>query len=55
MPKRLAMTYPGKNAVRTIGVMMFCIALFKPLVLFFDWIANTLFKFSTFLPYAKTI
>ncbi|WGE32984.1 hemolysin family protein [Actinobacillus genomosp. 1] len=44
MPKRLAMTYPEKIAVRTIGIMMFCIALFKPLVLFFDWIANTLFK-----------
>ncbi|WGE53293.1 hemolysin family protein [Actinobacillus equuli subsp. haemolyticus] len=44
MPKRIAMTYPEKVAVRTIGIMMFCIALFKPLVLFFDWIANTLFK-----------
>ncbi|WP_150539534.1 hemolysin family protein [Actinobacillus vicugnae] len=44
MPKRIAMTYPEKIAVRTIGVMTFCIALFKPLVLFFDWIANALFK-----------
>ncbi|SUT93303.1 hemolysin family protein [Actinobacillus lignieresii] len=44
MPKRIAMTYPEKVAVRTIGIMIFCIALFKPLVLFFDWIANTLFK-----------
>ncbi|WGE32344.1 hemolysin family protein [Actinobacillus genomosp. 2] len=44
MPKRIAMTYPEKVAVRTIGIMMFCIALFKPLVLFFDWIANSLFK-----------
>ena len=44
MPKRIAMTYPEKVAVRTIGIMSFCIVIFKPLVLFFDWIANSLFK-----------
>ena len=44
MPKRIAMTYPEKVAVRTIGIMSFCIVIFKPLVLFFDWISNSLFK-----------
>lgn len=44
MPKRIAMTYPEKIAVRTIGIMGFCIFLFKPLVLFFDFIANSLFN-----------
>lgn len=44
MPKRIAMTHPEKVAVRTIGIMTFFIFVFKPLVLFFDWIANSLFK-----------
>lgn len=44
MPKRLAMTHPEKIAVRTIGIMSFSIFLFKPLVMFFDLIANTMFR-----------
>lgn len=44
MPKRIAMTHPEKIAVRTIGVMTFSIFIFKPLVVFFDFIANLLFR-----------
>lgn len=50
MPKRIAMTHPEKTALRTVGIMNFCILLFKPLVWFFDSIANGifhLFKIST--------
>lgn len=44
MPKSIAMTYPEKVAVRTVDVMIIAIFLFKPLVIFFDFIANRLFK-----------
>lgn len=44
MPKRIAMTYPEQIAVRTVGIMSFCIVLFKPLVLLFDWAADLLFR-----------
>ena len=44
MPKRIAMTYPEKVSVRTIGIISFCIVIFKQLVLFVYWIANSLFK-----------
>lgn len=42
VPKRLAMIAPEKFALRVVGPMRFCIALFKPVVWFFtsisDWI-----------------
>lgn len=42
VPKRLAMIAPEKLALRVVGPMRFCIALFKPVVWFFttlsDWI-----------------
>lgn len=44
MPKRIAMTYPEQVAVRTIRIMSFAIVIFKPIVMFFDWIANSLFR-----------
>ncbi|OOF69680.1 hemolysin family protein [Rodentibacter caecimuris] len=50
MPKRIAMTHPEKMALRTVGIMNFSILIFKPLVWFFDSIANLifhLFKVST--------
>lgn len=41
LPKRLAMIAPEKLALRVVGPMRFCIALFKPVVWFFtslsDW------------------
>lgn len=44
MPKRLAMTNPEKIALSTVGIMSFCIFIFKPLVLIFDTIANGIFR-----------
>ncbi|AAU37180.1 MULTISPECIES: hemolysin family protein [Basfia] len=44
MPKRIAITYPEQVALRTVGVMSFCIVIFKPLVLLFDSVANGLFR-----------
>lgn len=44
MPKSIAMTYPEQVAVRTVGIMSVAIFLFKPLVIFFDFIASKLFK-----------
>lgn len=44
MPKSIAMTYPEQVAVRTVGIMGIAIFLFKPLVIFFDFIASKLFK-----------
>ncbi|MBN6709835.1 HlyC/CorC family transporter [Haemophilus haemoglobinophilus] len=44
MPKRLAMTNPEKVALSTVGIMSFCIFIFKPLVLIFDTIANGIFR-----------
>ncbi|WP_439241178.1 MULTISPECIES: hemolysin family protein [unclassified Lonepinella] len=45
IPKRLAMTYPEQIAMRTVGVMRFCIFIFKPLVMIFDTLANGVFRF----------
>ncbi|WP_439287780.1 hemolysin family protein [Lonepinella sp. BR2904] len=45
IPKRLAMTYPEQIAMRTVGVMRFCIFIFKPLVMIFDSLANGIFRF----------
>ena len=46
VPKRLAMIAPEKLALRVVGPMRFCIALFKPVVWFFttlsDWILTLL-------------
>ncbi|TLU76057.1 hemolysin family protein [Mannheimia varigena] len=44
IPKRLAMANPEKIALRTIGIMIFSIIIFKPLVWLFDTIANVIFK-----------
>ncbi|MDH2927542.1 hemolysin family protein [Lonepinella koalarum] len=45
IPKRLAMTYPEQIAMKTVGVMRFCIFIFKPLVMIFDSLANGIFRF----------
>lgn len=44
IPKRLAITYPEKMAVRIVPLMGLCIILFKPLVWLFDVIANGIFR-----------
>lgn len=44
MPKRFAMTQPEKVAVRVVRPMMLLIFILKPFVLFFDGIANAIFK-----------
>lgn len=44
MPKRLAMTRPESVAIHTVRIMMFFIFILKPVVWFFDFIANQLFK-----------
>lgn len=44
IPKRLAMINPEQVALRTVGIMTFCILLFKPLVWTFDAIANGVFR-----------
>lgn len=44
MPKRFAMTKPETVAIHTVRVMTFAIFILKPLVWFFDWIANSLFR-----------
>lgn len=44
MPKRFAMTHPERVAVRVVRPMMLMIFLLKPLVWFFDGIANLIFK-----------
>ena len=44
MPKRFAMANPEKVAMKLVGVMSFLIILCKPLVIFFDVIANLLFR-----------
>lgn len=44
MPKRLAMANPEKVALKLVGVMTLSILLLKPFVLFFNTIANALFR-----------
>ena len=44
MPKRIAMANPEAVALRMVGIISFCIIIFKPLVLLFDSIANGLFR-----------
>ncbi|MCK3658630.1 hypothetical protein A4G18_07885 [Pasteurellaceae bacterium Pebbles2] len=45
IPKRLAMSYPEKIAMKTVGIMRFSIFILKPLVLIFDSLANAIFRF----------
>ncbi|MGL5758930.1 hemolysin family protein [Plesiomonas sp.] len=44
MPKRIGMAAPESISTRIVTPMQFCITIFKPLVWFFNGIANTLFK-----------
>ncbi|UOO80781.1 hemolysin family protein [Uruburuella testudinis] len=44
MPKRFAMTHPERIAVRVVRPVMLLIFVLKPFVLFFDGIANAIFK-----------
>lgn len=44
MPKRLAMIAPEAIAVRIANPMRFCLFLFRPLVFFFNGLANTIFR-----------
>ncbi|MGL5007531.1 MAG: hemolysin family protein [Plesiomonas sp.] len=44
MPKRIGMAEPESISTRIVTPMQFCITVFKPLVWFFNGIANTLFK-----------
>ncbi|MGL4543936.1 MAG: hemolysin family protein [Plesiomonas sp.] len=44
MPKRIGMAAPESISTRIVTPMQFCITVFKPLVWFFNGIANTLFK-----------
>ncbi|WP_299796498.1 hemolysin family protein [uncultured Shewanella sp.] len=44
MPKRVAMALPEKVAMLFVGPMMLCIALLKPLVWFFNGLANLFFR-----------
>lgn len=44
IPKRLAMMAPERIATHIVTPMLFCVALFKPLVFVFNGLANTLFR-----------
>ncbi|MCG9729859.1 hemolysin family protein [Shewanella sp. Isolate13] len=44
MPKRLAMAFPEKVAMTFVGPMMVCIVVLKPLVWFFNGLANFVFR-----------
>ena len=44
MPKRIGMASPEAVSTRIVGPMQFCIKLFKPLVWFFNGLANSIFK-----------
>lgn len=44
MPKRLAMAFPETVAMTFVNPMMVCIVILKPLVLFFNGLANLVFK-----------
>ena len=43
IPKRIAITYPEMVALRVVGIMNFSMFVFKPLVWFFDTLANVFF------------
>ncbi len=44
IPKRIAITYPEMVALRVVGIMNFSMFVFKPLVWFFDTLANVFFR-----------
>ena len=44
IPKRLAMMAPERIATHIVTPMLFCVAIFKPLVFIFNGLANTLFR-----------
>ena len=44
IPKRLAMIAPERVALATVGPMLFCVRLFKPLVLVFNGLADLLLR-----------
>ncbi|MBC2856687.1 MAG: hemolysin family protein [Cetobacterium sp.] len=44
IPKRLAMVYPEKIALALVNPMSFLLLLFKPIVYFFNGLANLIFK-----------
>lgn len=44
IPKRLAMAFPEKIAIKLISPMLFLVTLFKPVVYFFNGIANIVFR-----------
>nr|WP_321270781.1 hemolysin family protein [uncultured Tolumonas sp.] len=44
IPKRLAMMSPEKIATHIVTPMLFCVAVFKPLVWIFNGLANVLFR-----------
>lgn len=45
MPKRIAMVAPEKVAVRIVSLMCFFLMLCRPLIWFFNGMANVIFKF----------
>jgi CBS domain containing-hemolysin-like protein len=44
IPKRMAMMAPERIATHIVAPMLFCVAIFKPLVWIFNGLANTLFR-----------
>ncbi|MBB6055772.1 hemolysin family protein [Tolumonas osonensis] len=44
IPKRLAMMAPEQIAIHIVNPMLFCVAVFKPLVFIFNGLANLLFR-----------
>lgn len=55
MPKRLAMTSPEKVALSTVGIMSFCIVIFKPVVLILILLRTEFFAYWEFLPCGKRV
>lgn len=49
IPKRIAITYPEMVALSVVGIMNFSMYVFKPLVWFFDTIANVFSAYFAFL------
>jgi CBS domain containing-hemolysin-like protein len=43
-PKRIAMVFPEAIALRIVNPMRFCLYIFKPLVWFFNGLANSIFR-----------
>lgn len=44
MPKRIAMAIPERVAINLVGSILICITLLKPIVWFFNGVANILFR-----------